>query len=222
MLISHRKQFIYTKTLKTAGTSVELYFEKYCMPDGVWKFQNSREMYVSTAGIIGFRGMRNVSGYEWYNHMPASEIREKVGDSIWDNYFKFCVIRNPFDRLVSGFFYYQQLRHGKKAAGAGDLIVNFRRWVKENGHSTIDRDKYLINGQICLDYLIRYEELEKGIRHVCDILELPFEPDSIPYMKAGFRGVDIPLKDFYDFETVQIVTNMYKFELHQFNYSVPE
>ena len=40
MLISHRKQFIYTKTAKTAGTSVESYFEKYCMPEGKWQFSH--------------------------------------------------------------------------------------------------------------------------------------------------------------------------------------
>lgn len=34
MLISHRKRFIFTKTAKTAGTSVESYFEQYCMPEG--------------------------------------------------------------------------------------------------------------------------------------------------------------------------------------------
>ena len=31
MLISHRKKFIFTKTKKTAGTSVESVFETYCI-----------------------------------------------------------------------------------------------------------------------------------------------------------------------------------------------
>ena len=34
MLISHRHRFIYTKTIKTAGTSVEIYFEEACIPPG--------------------------------------------------------------------------------------------------------------------------------------------------------------------------------------------
>jgi hypothetical protein len=29
MLVSHRKKFIFVKTGKTAGTSVEVFFEKY-------------------------------------------------------------------------------------------------------------------------------------------------------------------------------------------------
>ena len=115
MLISHRKQFIYTKTAKTAGTSVEVYFEKYCMPEGAWEFSHSHDEYVSAEGIIGYRG-KHSWGKKWRNHMSALKIKNNIGNSIWDKYYKFCVIRNPFDKLVSG-FYMQEKRiknYGKK------------------------------------------------------------------------------------------------------------
>ena len=54
MLISHRKQFIYTKTYKTAGTSVEVYFEPYCMQEGEWK-----EVLNSDAKKYGGSGINN-------------------------------------------------------------------------------------------------------------------------------------------------------------------
>jgi hypothetical protein len=104
MLISHKKQFIYTKTIKTAGTSVESYFEKFCMPEGDWEFARTREEYVGKEGIIGYRGIE-ARGKKWRNHMSAIEIRNNIGKAIWDSYFKFCVIRNPFDKLVSRFFF---------------------------------------------------------------------------------------------------------------------
>jgi len=43
MLVSHRKKFIYTKTAKTAGTSVESYFEPFCLPEGDWKLEHTRD-----------------------------------------------------------------------------------------------------------------------------------------------------------------------------------
>ncbi len=111
MLISHRKHFIFTKTGKTAGTSVESYFEQYCMPDGEWQeSHHGRDQYVSEAGIIGFRGghiAQRKANPIWYNHMPARAIRNKIGQDIWERYFKFTVVRNPFDKLISGFFMYQ-------------------------------------------------------------------------------------------------------------------
>lgn len=85
MLISHRKKFIYTKTVKTAGTSVESYFEQYCMPEGEWEFSHAREQYVREAGVIGYRG-GDSAGKQWFNHMPAVDIRDKTGNQIWDSY----------------------------------------------------------------------------------------------------------------------------------------
>ena len=73
MLVSHRKKFIYTKTVKTAGTSVESYFEKYCMLEGAWEFAHGREEFVSAEGIIGYRG-NNAREKKLYNHMPKQSV----------------------------------------------------------------------------------------------------------------------------------------------------
>ena len=102
MLISHRYRFIYTKTTKTAGTSVESFFEEFCMPDGEWTESHRRDEYVSPAGVVGYRG-NNPEGKKWWNHMPAASIKELVGKAIWDSYFKFCVVRDPFDKCISAF-----------------------------------------------------------------------------------------------------------------------
>jgi hypothetical protein len=237
MLISHRKRFIYTKTVKTAGTSVESYFERYCMPEGSWEFCHSREEYVSPEGIIGYRGT-NPRGKKWANHMPASEIRQKIGHATWDAYFKFCVIRNPFDKLVS-FFYFREKQKKyrptfrdrltffyKKSdrfdtVENGNAIEQFRSWIRGGG-SLIDRNKYLIDAKICVDYFIRFEDLHGGINHVCSTLDIPFEPEKIPKLKSGIRKNGIPLHEYYDAETIEIVRRLYKFELETFGYSEPK
>ena len=54
MLVSHRYKFIYTKTRKTAGSSVESYFEPFCMPHGEWTQRHLGEEYVSDVGISVF------------------------------------------------------------------------------------------------------------------------------------------------------------------------
>ena len=66
MLISHRHRFIYTKTIKTAVTSVEAYFEPYCMAEGAWQESHSRAEHVSPEGIVRFRGLcrRETAGTE--------------------------------------------------------------------------------------------------------------------------------------------------------------
>ena len=173
--------------------------------------------------------------------MSAIDIRNKIGNSIWDSYFKFCVIRNPYDKLISGFYHLDEqsknqktytnqiIRELKSILGmapsidrieGGDSIEKFRNWIRKGG-SIIDRDKYMINGTICIDYFIRYEDLENGVMHVCDQLDIPFEPDRIPKMKAGMRE-NISPRDYYDEEIIQIVGRLYEFELEYFGYSAPK
>ena len=235
MLISHRKKFIFTKTIKTAGTSVESYFEKYCMPENKWKFSHTREEYVSEEGIIGFRGT-NPSGKKWYNHMPAVEIRDKIGSLAWNSYFKFTVIRNPFDKLISGFYHFERRKYKiQKIAKLKNMIKKllgnvlpldyseierFRSWIK-NENKIIDRNKYLIDDEICVDFFIRYEDLENGIKNVCKKIIIPFEPERIPRLKSDMRNNRFHLNDFYDQETIDIVFKLYEFEILFFGYPPP-
>jgi hypothetical protein len=177
--------------------------------------------------------------------MSAAKIRKNIGPSIWDSYFKFTVVRNPFDKLVSG-FYMQEKRIknytaadrlrvvARKLSGkanprdyiSGDSQIHrFRSWIKNGGAaggSMLDRNKYMINGDICIDYFIRYEDIENGIKHVCDRLDVGFEPERIPHLKSGMRNKRLSLSDFYDSETIQLVKNLYAFELDYFNYTAPQ
>jgi hypothetical protein len=79
----------------------------------------------------------------------------------------------------------------------------------------------MIKGEICVDYFIRYEELENGIQHVCNVLNIPFEPERIPRLKSGLRNGKIPLRDFYNDQTIEIVMRLYEFEIEKFGYSMP-
>ena len=124
MLISHKKNFIYFKTIKTAGTTVEIFFEKECIPSEVYTRPSERTKQIMTDdGIVGSRCKRewygkivmqnlikrvftegvynNYFNPQWYSHMSASEIRWKIGEEKFQDYFKFCVIRNPFDKVIS-------------------------------------------------------------------------------------------------------------------------
>ena len=216
MLVSHRHRFIYTKTTKTAGTSVESFFERFCMTEGTWTFQHAREEYVSEAGIIGYRGV-DASGKQWFNHMAAETIRAQLGEEIWGSYFKFAVIRDPFDKVVSGYFFATQAN-----GEAADIIADFRRWLGEGGAASVmDRHNYVIDGALCLDYFIRYEALLEGIQSVCERVGVDYDATSLPRLKAEFRQRDIPLADFYDAAAIAAVEDCYGFELEQFGYRAP-
>ena len=236
MLVSHTKEFIFTKTQKTAGTSVESYFERYCMFDGCWEEAHFRDETISEAGIIGYRGF-NRGPAIWYNHMPAKNIRDLIGQKTWNQYFKFTVVRNPFDKMISGFAMMEyRSKNGRKQDDSkhkvewtGDVnielekiteIRRFRQWILGGG-AFIDRDVYQIEGRECLDYFIRFEQLHDGIKHVCDHLGIVFRSEQLPVFKKGLRNKRISIAEYYDQETIRIVAERYAWEIERFGYAQP-
>lgn len=229
MLISHRYRFIYTKTAKTAGTSVESFFERFCMPDGEWEQQHAREEYVSPAGIIGYRGQNKPEGVTWWNHMSAASIRELIGTEIWDSYFKFCVVRNPFEKSISGFAHLgkdhqtmQDIGNDKKLTqNMNEEQLRFYSYLK-TGKGSRDSDKFLINGKFCLNDVIRYESLESDIKRICHILQLPYQKEYLPMFKKGFRKQSDTVEKLYTEESKKLVEQTFDYELKHFGYSYPK
>ncbi|MES0489290.1 MAG: sulfotransferase family 2 domain-containing protein [Leptospirales bacterium] len=248
MLISHRKKFIFTKTVKTAGTSVESYFEKYCMPEGEWSLSHSRQMYVSEHGIIGNRGKAGRSALvklifpheQWHEHMSAGQIKTQIGNDVWESYFKFSTMRNPFDKLVSRYHHMvaqeknlswrqkQKINIQKKLhiahpfyqAEGETHIERFRSWIQHGGWVN-DRDKYMIDNRVCVDYFILFEDIENGIKEVCKKNDIPYHSKQVPRFKSKFRKDDFSLTDYYDSKTIELVSGLYDFEIKKFGYQCP-
>ncbi|MES2684948.1 MAG: sulfotransferase family 2 domain-containing protein [Pseudomonadota bacterium] len=215
MLVSHRHRFIYTKTKKTAGTSVEAYFEPYCMAENTWSASHAREQSVSAAGIVGQRGQVKPE-HQWWNHMPAQLIRQQLGEAIWSNYYKFCVVRNPFEKVVSMFFF-DQRRGLIEKVSPGQAAAAFEHWVLTSA-LPVDREMYLIDGEICMDALVRHEQIETDLEAVCRHLRVAWNPQALPTYKTGIRPEWASVAALYTEPARQKVADTFAFELETFGY----
>jgi len=65
-----------------------------------------------------------------------------------------------------------------------------------------------------LDFIGKFENLEEDYKEVCSILHI--EPQKLPHLKRGDR---VYYKKYYDDETRDIVTKLYKQDLIKFGYS---
>ncbi|MGB0508190.1 MAG: sulfotransferase family 2 domain-containing protein [Pikeienuella sp.] len=216
LLISHRYQFIFLKTHKTAGTSVEVALEHLCAPPGVETGMHYRDQHVSEAGIIGARGGAAQSA-DWRNHMSARAIRTKVGRQVWNRYYRFSIIRNPYDRMVSMFWSRMEKpdRVVLRSAPFATVKSRFHQWLAAQGTSN-NLNKLTIGPRLCVHYVLRYEHLAEDFADLTS--ELEGAPISLPRLKTNRRKRTEHWRDYYDDQAKKHVKRSAAFELAFFGY----
>ena len=115
MIVSHKHKFIFLKTNKTAGTSIEIALSRICGPDDIITPLNKEDK--SDLTILGPQNhlapfwsykprdiarflIRKTPKKNFFNHMSAKSAKKILGDDIWNSYYKFCFEKN----CVSIFF----------------------------------------------------------------------------------------------------------------------
>ena len=123
MIISHRHKFVYLKARKVAGTSVEVALAKHCgegdivTPIGAFDPKWDEEQY-------DHPGTKR-QGYS--RHATLVPVRKKLGRDLWDAYFKFSIVRNPWDLVVS--HYHWSTRGDIWRTYKGSVGTSLKRFV---------------------------------------------------------------------------------------------
>jgi hypothetical protein len=223
MLLSHRYKFIYLKTMKSAGTSVEALLEHYCLPPGTKCGTHSRTETISEHGIAGGRFHKHSFNDEYYNHMRAETVKAKVGDDIWNSYFKFCNVRNPWDRMVSLYFNMNLKRLDYlRTAEFSDVQARFYKWARnKNSRSHMDDHLiYTLDGSLAVDDVVRYETLHEDMARICKHLNIQYRPNELPKWKSDWRVRPESYRDYYiDQKVIDDVARGHQFEIDQFGYT---
>jgi hypothetical protein len=217
MLISHLKKFIYLKSVRTASTSVEIYFEKYCMPETEWRLIPSQLMLITPDGIIGQRG-EVPPDTPWYSHQSAIEIKQKIGKDIWDSYFKFGTVRNPFDKAVS-LFYMSKSDSNKPILDLENEKTEFEKWLVDGNYHS-DFYIYSIDNACCFDAYVRYESIYPDLQQICDKIKVPFVPRLVK-AHSHSRPKEFNALTLFTDVGKQVINDICKLELAQFGYSFP-
>jgi hypothetical protein len=221
MLCSHSKKFIYFKTKKTGGTSVEVFFEPYCH-DADAAQEEHRDLSISKSGIIGYRGRAWV-GKPFYNHMPASEILSRLGSDVFRSYTKFNVVRNPYDKVVSMFWFLtpSDLRDHLKSSSFETARSYFRLFIKSPRFAdALDWYIYTIDDKVVSDFIIRFENMHHDLKILCEKLRIEFDPSKLKNFKSDFRCRNEHFSEYYDSDTSKTVQTHFSSELSYFDYSL--
>lgn len=210
VLVCHPERFIFMKTHKTASTSVEMYFERFCVPEGAFRGTEAVPETVSATGVVGSRRDGKRKGDTWVNHMPAARVRALLGAETWAGYFKFTTVRDPFAQVLSNFFWRTDSRRPADDRELARTRRRFARFVRGRlfGGRSWSNDIGIvgIDGRVAMDGLVRFERLAEDVEAVCQRLGLPWRPEWLPHTKkVKGEPARFATRDYYTPELAGIV-----------------
>ncbi|NPD68131.1 sulfotransferase family 2 domain-containing protein [Lichenicola cladoniae] len=206
MIISHKYRFIFLKTTKTAGTSLEVFLSTVCAEtDVVTPFGNPFPPHRP----------RNFDGF--YNHIAGDEVRTRVGDDIWNEYFKFCVVRNPWDKVIS---HYSMVKNSPRHRNNGNPDLTLDEYL-EQGLCNVDYSIYTdqVTGAVLVNHVARYESLEPDLQRIMGSLAVPFDGALHVRAKGHFRTDRRHYREILNTRQAEHIAQIYSHEIKMNGYS---
>lgn len=228
MIISHKYKFIFIKTVKTAGTSIEVFLSQFCDADDVL---TPIYPYVAPHHAQHYEGMWNpvselcaaapaermqiawhwMKGKKFRNHASANNVKHRIPSKIWNSYFKFCVDRNPWDKTLS---HYHMLRKRHNPD------MSFNHYL-EKGKLCLNYPKYCDRkGNVMVDRVLRYENLNQELGDVFRQFNIPFDNGLGVNAKNHYRDDRRPYQEVYSTHQKEHVAQAFSREIamHQYEF----
>lgn len=202
-MISHKHRCIFIHNPKCAGNSIAkaLQIGQYNHPN------------------------RGSVMYKLQYHQDLATHKRLLDKNIYNSYYKFSIVRNPFDRVVSAYFWYKHNDSKSTRRVRNILPDTFTGYVlqlnKLQSHPVIKVHSHffcqydtVFNGHVTdLDFLGRFETLESDINIIAKALDIT--DLVLPHINKKDRS---HYREYYTPETKRIVEDLFKLDLEHFNY----
>lgn len=197
MVVCHEKKCIFIHIPKTAGTSIEQFI---------------RDNGKNNLLFIGVRNNRSLQ------HLTANELKIMI-PYIYKKYYKFSIVRNPYDKLLSEYYWNPSINIGYKSGKSKkDFLKNVTEIVQNqkyfnniyNDHFIPQYNFLFYNNKLLVNQLFKYEDLEWVSIFLKKKLKIT---RNFPYLNKN----DIEKEGWNDDEK-EIIYNLYKNDFLYFGY----
>lgn len=200
--INHEKKALFIHVPKTGGTYIRENLEKYY---GFKYFQIKRDDHHTLVndfeiqkniinnhysgnriyGIIEYfkntAHSRNIGIFEYSQDSDYLNKKTDMTSDKWKSYYKFCFIRNPYERLISGYNYCMKYLK---------IDINFETFIDnqeyltdfEYMHTITPQSKHMYyKNQKIIDSVCKFENIEEDFKKI--LLKIGFKENEIIHDK---------------------------------------
>ncbi len=212
-MISIQKRFLFIHVPKTGGNSIQNILSQYS-EDEIVVLADHQD------GVERFE-VRNPQ-YKIHKHSTLSEYKAVLDPVLYHQLFKFAVIRNPWDRMIS--WYFSPHRGGGEWDRNNFIqliqeVPTLEHYIKLNGGSASQGSRLKVVFSLKekpwrhplarqIDLLMRFEHLNQDFAKVCRKIGIPV--CSLPVRNQSTRG---HYSQYYDEELIEMVSLKFKDEI---------
>lgn len=219
MIISHSHKFIFVHIYKCAGTSMAISLGDYGCSQNLSTHATAFEIksIIETGEFEKFH-------WDYYLKKPSEWEVLRENSNAWNEYFTFAFVRNPFDWMVSLYFWLinsksNDMSDFARRLGFEGFLKHLRNSIFDNfksGSGKIYRrpqSKFINDkdGRI-VDFVGRFENLNNDFNYVCKRIGVK---ESLGKINAGNHK---HYRKYYNENTKAIIRHLYKEDLELFGY----
>jgi hypothetical protein len=206
MLISDSHQFIFVHIRKAAGSSIRDTLEPLSLvkPEDNWSKIKSRFL----------RTEKDYKKYAFRQHDSITVAKRLMPPELFESYFKFAFVRNPWDRLVSEYEFIRRRpdhgRHSKvmKMGFEKYIVYQSKRFDAHQINMLADKD-----GNLLMDFIGKFENLHDDWNRITEKLGIK-NKELTHRKKAGIKDYD----SYYTEESRALVSDLWKRDIEAFGY----
>lgn len=205
MIISQQHKFIFAAIPKTGTHAVRRALREHMGPqdqEQVGLFVQKR-FSVEALAAIG------------HGHVSLAEVRPHLAPQVFESYFKFAFVRNPFDRFVS-FCAFATRQDGAFERDPAGVMRHFL--ANPPTQQVLFRPQFTFvadaAGQLLTDAVGRVEEMQHSYDAICQKLGIPSA--QLERVNASRRDT---YQGYYDQALIDGVTRLYQRDLELFGYT---
>ncbi len=210
MLISYSHDFVFVHVPKTGGSSITQALNPYANQPAQYLINRLLDRLGIHVNYLGSQRMRR-----FRTHATAMQLRRHLPAKVYNGFFKFAFVRNPWDRMVS---YYSFLagrpnhhRHQRVVSLGG-----FREYLLYEIARSKTTQKSILSdqsGQLIVNFVGRFESLRTDFAQICRHLGIPFQLEHVN------KTIHRDYREYYDRQTIRLVQDHFWEDIEFFQYT---